>query len=879
MADVFISYAREDRAFVVLLHEALTKAGREGWGDWKDIPPTAAWKKEIEAAIEAAHSFIFVISQDSAASSVCREELEHAVRHNKRLIPVVRGDVEEAAVPEVLRKINWLFFRENDDFETSFQTLLHAIDTDLDWVRVHTRLLTRAIEWDCEKHDKSFLLRGKDLQEAEQWLAQGGQKDRNPTSLQIQYIQAGRKASTDSQRRTIGAVTFGMIVASALAALAWYLYTVSEQRSKIALSRQIAVEAKSEIPVEGKKRGDNDIPRALLLASEAVRLSPTLEARSALLGALFFQPHELRFLWEDQNILSVAISSDDGKILAALSDGIIVRWDPKTGQSSLGKKLDAQEVGLATAVFSPSGRILAYQNGETIVSENIALGKTKSLPIRVSKDSRCGLAFSPDERFLAVVKPDTSSVVWDVVGEQIWKELPSVHPQSDEHHLAAALDVKGETLALSSTAGFSSTIAVWNVGEAKLLWTRDPRFVVTSLALHGTSLAAVGGFFPGSSGAPQPQELIVLDLKKNKIIGRSTREATNPTSSVAFGPDGDTIAAGYSNGVVVLLYTSRPGDGTLEQGETLYGLPDDIDFIAFGHEQETVVVGSKNYIEVVYMSEASSLETEQKAKGEFGQGFKFPEAHRLDPYATSPGGEIVAFLDGETVTLWDSITGKTVGNPLNVGEFSHVALSPNGKKLAIIREESTVEENTEEKAAVILFDVATNKPEGEFLGAAARGGIPAFSPDGKILAIGEGNEITLWDVATRKKTGQLSSTRPLGSFTSLIFSPNGNIIVSGHFKTADIILWDIAAQKPLDVPLNCGPHEMTDGQLSVSRDAKTLFLAIGLEAFACDLDPDSWAKRACRITNRNLTRQEWQQYFGSEPYRETCDLPRSLPSG
>ena len=36
----------------------------------------------------------------------------------------------------------------------------------------------------------------------------------------------------------------------------------------------------------------------------------------------------------------------------------------------------------------------------------------------------------------------------------------------------------------------------------------------------------------------------------------------------------------------------------------------------------------------------------------------------------------------------------------------------------------------------------------------------------------------------------------------------------------------------------------------------------------------SWLKRACRIANRNLTREEWQRYMGDLPYRKTIpDLP------
>jgi hypothetical protein len=44
-----------------------------------------------------------------------------------------------------------------------------ALDTDLDWVPAHTRLLTRAIEWDNNGRENSFVLRGSDLQRAEEW--------------------------------------------------------------------------------------------------------------------------------------------------------------------------------------------------------------------------------------------------------------------------------------------------------------------------------------------------------------------------------------------------------------------------------------------------------------------------------------------------------------------------------------------------------------------------------------------------------------------------------------------------------------------------------------------------------------------------------------
>ena len=169
MADVFISYSRKDRDFVRDLHEALAERQRDTWVDWEDIPLTAEWLAEIFAGIEGADAFVFVISPDSAESEVCRQELAHAVEHNKRLITVVRRDVKAEAVPPPLGSYNRIFFREGDDFDEAFRSLVKAIDMDLDWVRAHTRLLTRAIEWDGRKRDASFVLRGSDLHAAEEW--------------------------------------------------------------------------------------------------------------------------------------------------------------------------------------------------------------------------------------------------------------------------------------------------------------------------------------------------------------------------------------------------------------------------------------------------------------------------------------------------------------------------------------------------------------------------------------------------------------------------------------------------------------------------------------------------------------------------------------
>ncbi len=144
MSDVFISYSRRDIDFVRHLFDQLTARDREPWADWQDIPPTADWLAEIYRGIEAADSFLFIISPDSVASEICTLEIEHAVKHNKRLVPVVWQDAED--VHQSMTAHNWVFLRAEDNFKANFELLIDALETDFDHVREHTRLLTRAIE-------------------------------------------------------------------------------------------------------------------------------------------------------------------------------------------------------------------------------------------------------------------------------------------------------------------------------------------------------------------------------------------------------------------------------------------------------------------------------------------------------------------------------------------------------------------------------------------------------------------------------------------------------------------------------------------------------------------------------------------------------------
>lgn len=170
MTDIFISYSRKDIAYARLLHEALIKHGFDTWIDWEDIPPSVDWLREIHQAIENANVFIFILSASSALSKVCKKEIEHARQNNKRIIPIVIDNVKPSRVHTALAALNWIFSRSEDELHPAIESLIEAIQTDYDWVKVHTRLQVDALNWKENGKSPSYLYSGSKLRAAEENL-------------------------------------------------------------------------------------------------------------------------------------------------------------------------------------------------------------------------------------------------------------------------------------------------------------------------------------------------------------------------------------------------------------------------------------------------------------------------------------------------------------------------------------------------------------------------------------------------------------------------------------------------------------------------------------------------------------------------------------
>lgn len=254
MTSVFISYSRKDTAFARQLFDALTGAGRDAWVDWEGIPYSADWWREICAGIDAAESFVFIISPDALVSMVCHQELAYARTNRKRIIPIMHREADEKTLAGewlgqeweatardnwgALRHLNWLFFREQDNFENAFAALIQTIEQDLEHLRLHTRLLVRAREWQSSpQRDSGLLLRGDDLRQAESWLEFNSSKQPQPTDLHKAYILAStaqRQREEEAERRQRDRLRMLVAVLSVLLVVAISASGIAVNRTQVA---------------------------------------------------------------------------------------------------------------------------------------------------------------------------------------------------------------------------------------------------------------------------------------------------------------------------------------------------------------------------------------------------------------------------------------------------------------------------------------------------------------------------------------------------------------------------------------------------------------------------------------------------------------------
>lgn len=275
---IFISYSRKDREKALRLSKVLSERNFGVFRDTEDILPTEEWRDRLEELIREADTIIFLLSPNSVVSEVCAWEVELAHELEKRIAPIVIEEVEGSDIPPLLARLNFIFCTDRDPFEDAVDTMVSALNTDIDWIREHTRLAGLARRWEKSGRSATLLLRGGDIAAGESWRDARPREAPQITPLQLAFIAESRRSAIRRQRMTVVLSLTALVVAMSLAAVAlWQRNEANLQRAEV--TRQLAADnLRSGDPASAARALLKVAPGSIALKSVLAGLASASEA-------------------------------------------------------------------------------------------------------------------------------------------------------------------------------------------------------------------------------------------------------------------------------------------------------------------------------------------------------------------------------------------------------------------------------------------------------------------------------------------------------------------------------------------------------------------------------------------------------------------------
>jgi WD40 repeat protein len=779
--NVFISYSRDDHYFADQLVAALDLHNFEIAIDRHGISGGEDWQNRLGNLIRDADTVVFLLSPSSARSDICRWEVKQAVSLGKRIIPALCRPLEDAVVPPELSARGYIFLYDEPHFPgsgwgTGQAKLVAALNSDLDWLREHTRLLQRAFEWRAGGQPSNRLLSGDDIAAAKTWAARRPKDAPEPTALQFEFIRASEDFESERQseerrrleererlvheaerataeraaaaRRTVRLTRIGSVTMLVLALLAGALAVYARLERDEADMRKVRAEAEAA-------RAESAAKDAAQAREQAVKTrDAAVLAQSQYLTDLSFQETEERNNPVNGILLALEALPDKD------SDDTLQRdktfWPP----AEMALEMARQAVRESQVISSGENDLLAVAPNGSHVALRGAEGILRIREIGSLKEIS-SFAFGPNI-ISAVFTADGTSLV---------------------------------------TGAADGTVRLWDLASGReLFWLKadDKQISTVKISQDGTRLVTVS----------DNKLLRIWDLTAQKQVARLPVEEAGLLSSAVTLDGRRVITGGWNDRVHVW---------DIETGIELraFEVPEGANAVALTPDGEHLITGGGGNIAT--MRDLVSGRELMKFKGHTSA------VHSL---AVMPdGGRLISGSNDGTARVWDVASGRellVLKGPTGLSpRVVEVWVTPDGKRaitqawdgttriwdlapkrsepLVLTGHSGAVRSNVASSDGRFLVTASDDKTA-RVWDAATGGEIRAlahpekvtsavFTPDGERVVTGSADGVVrVWDLMTGRIRS--ASERLSGSIDSLAITPDGGRIVSGGYDDATARVWD-----------------------------------------------------------------------------------------
>ncbi|KAG8784662.1 hypothetical protein FRC12_018419 [Ceratobasidium sp. 428] len=476
--------------------------------------------------------------------------------------------------------------------------------------------------------------------------------------------------------------------------------------------------------------------------------------------------------WPVPDTMICAYSPDGAQIASASTEGWIHIWDAYSCQLLRQLDLDCTRFILCIAYSPDCARIVSGYKDNIVRIWDAHTGEIRGQPLEGHTDDVVEVVYSPDGAQIISGSRSGTVLIWDAYTGQMVGQFPKCSAHSPNGHVVS-MDL-------------DEPLRIWNAHTGDMLGELmvDHTDHICSIALSPDGAYLISGWEDGT--------IRIWNTHTQQMVWEPINASTRAVL-VSYSSDGAQFISRSEDGAICtwdactghMLRQLAASD--FDQGLFPFACSPDGKRVASAN-----IFAGNLYIRAPYIKEQQEGPTSAMCSA-----------------AYSPrGAHIVCGFSDKTVQIWDTYTGKMLGQPFkgHTGSIHAVACSPDGALVASGSDDKTIR----------IWDVQS----GRMLGRPLQGHTDkvisvAYSPDGtRVASASVDQTIRVWDIYTGQMLGQ-----PLQGHTnvvvSVVYSPDGMHIVSGSFDHT-IRFWDAYTGQPLGQPLE--GHTYSVNEVAYSPD-------------------------------------------------------------